>query len=242
VTCLPGLDAPTTYETSPLLVIVPSRGRPESIAALCSAWGKTAEGGLADLLICIDTDDPAEPDYLDVALEEGAMLTIRTRDGFAPRLSAEAVQWAPRYRMLASWGDDHRPRTAGWDRTIVDELERLGSGFVYTNDLIQGENLPTACAMTSDVVEALGWMTPPGFQHLFVDNVWLTLGRTWGRITYLPDVVVEHCHPIAGTADWDDLYREGNSHAVEVADGDLFEKWRLTEMDDDVAKLRRLVP
>ena len=71
-------------------------------------------------------------------------------------------------------GDDHRPRPAAmpWDARIRECLSG-GPGIVYGNDLLQGEKMATAVAMTSDIVTTLGYMCPPAMVHLCVDLVWV---------------------------------------------------------------------
>ncbi|WP_037684635.1 hypothetical protein, partial [Streptomyces griseus] len=104
-------------------------------------------------------------------------------------------------------------RTVGWAGRYVDELRQLGTGIVYGDDGYQGERLPTQWAMTADVVGALGRMVPAPVEHLYCDNSVLDLGRAAGCIRYLPDVLVEHMHPVAGKAADDDQYRRVNSSA-----------------------------
>jgi hypothetical protein len=223
--------------SAPLLVIVPSRCRPGHIERLWEAWTVTATG-YAELLVCLDSDDPDLDLY---RLIDGPLFTVAPRNGFAPRLTVEAVAHAPRHFALASWGDDHVPRTYGWDLALVEALDALGTGFAYGNDGYQGARIPTACAMTSDVVTALGWMTPAGLAHLYVDNVWLDLGTDLGRISYLPDVLIEHMHPSIGKAPWDPLTRDANTPAKGAADKAAYEHWCSTSRPSDVAKLRALL-
>lgn len=221
-----------------LLVIVPSRGRPQSIERLLSAWNDTA-GGVASLLVALDDDDPYAPMY---PAHPDVTYTVAPRNGFAPRLTAEALDRAPHHFALASWGDDHIPRTHGWDTALLEALGSMGTGFAYGDDLIQGENLPTACAMTSDIVSTLGWMTPPGMAHLYVDDVWLTLGRAVDRIRYLPDVVIEHYHPMhRPDVEADDLVRDANSAAAYAADRAVFDRWKADDLPGCVEKIRALL-
>lgn len=230
-----------------LLMIVPSRGRPQNVAALLDTWGETATGA-ADLLIALDEDDPALPGYeaLHVLDRWPARLGVpRWRIGKRLRLGGTlnevAAAYSAAYRMLGFLGDDHRPRTAGWDRRFVEALSELGTGLVYGNDLIQGAALPTAVAMTSDIVQTLGWMVPPGLVHLWIDNAWLELGRRIDQIRYLPDVVIEHMHPLVGKAPSDAGYEEVNSSARFESDRRAFEDWVRDGLDADVAKLKELI-
>lgn len=223
-----------------LLMIVPSRGRPHNIAALWDAWQATTSGA-AGLLVALDDDDPTLPGYRDVCADRGIELTVGPRLRMCPTLNKVAVERAPHHFAIGFLGDDHRPRSLGWDTHYLAELKTLGTGFVYGNDLVAKDRLPTQVAVTSNIVQTLGWMALPGLLHLWCDNVWWDLGHAIDRITYLPDVVVEHCHPLAGTAAEDDGYREVNAPAAFEADRLIYADWYEHQMPADVAKLRALI-
>jgi hypothetical protein len=121
---------------------------------------------------------------------------------------------------------------------ITDALTELGSGIAYGNDLLQGERLPTAAFMTSDIIRTLGWMCPPTLEHLYIDNAWLELGRAMGRLRYLPDVVLEHLHPDAGKAQQDQTYAEANHPDRDRRDKAAFEAWRRDGLPRDLELLR----
>jgi hypothetical protein len=137
-------------------------------------------------------------------------------------------------------GDDHRPRTKGWDTAYLAALIQMRVGMVYGDDGWQHETLPTQIAMTTDIVKALGWMAPPALVHMYVDNWWLELGRAAGCIRYLPDVVVEHMHPVAGKAEWDEGHRRVNQQAMYHVDGATFARLRVLEMPGALAEVRTL--
>jgi hypothetical protein len=46
----------------------------------------------------------------------------------------------------------------------------------------------------------------------------MTLGKDLNALRYIPEVVLEHLHPVAGKAEWDDQYREVNAPEVYSAD------------------------
>lgn len=138
-------------------------------------------------------------------------------------------------------GDDHRPRTPGWDDRFRICMS-AGPGIVYGNDLLQGEIMATAVAMTSDIVTTLGYMAPPALIHLCLDLVWMDWGRGTGRITYLGDVILEHMHPANGKADIDAGYIECNSSAVSTADATTYYDYRDNGgLQADLEKLRALI-
>lgn len=225
---------------SNLLVIVPSRGRPHNIADLYVAWSETTHRH-ASLLVAVDDDDPALPEYRRVCDLTGIELEVGPRLRLTGTLNKVAVARAPHYRAVAFMGDDHRPRTVGWDTHLMNTLNQLGTGVAYGNDLIQGEKMATAVAMTSDVVTALGYMAPPQMVHLCLDLVWVEWGRAIDRLAYLPDTVIEHMHPHVGKAANDAGYEEANSAHQTAADHAAYEAYRNgPQFAADVAKLRAL--
>jgi hypothetical protein len=223
-----------------LLVIVPSRSRPQNITALHDAWQATTTGA-AELLIAADDDDPTLGEYERVCAERGIELTVGPRLRMCPTLNTVALARAPHHFAVGFMGDDHRPKSPAWNQRYLDELRDLGTGIVYGNDLLAGERLPTQFALTSDIVQALGAVAPAPVRHMFLDNQVYDLGHAIDRIRYLPDVIVEHLHPLAGTADDDDGYREVNAPDAFEADRLVYAHWYEHQMPTDVAKLRALL-
>lgn len=170
---------------------------------------------------------------------------IRWRTG--PRLrmcgtlNAAAVEEAPATGSSPSWATTTGPgRPAGTNAS--ESACPCGPGIVYGNDLLQGEIMATAVAMTSDIVTTLGYMAPPALIHLCLDLVWMDWGRGMGRITYLGDVILEHMHPANGKAEIDAYYIECNSSAVSTADATTYYDYRDNGgLHADLEKLRALI-
>ncbi|MGW7617405.1 hypothetical protein ACWGLG_16365 [Streptomyces antimycoticus] len=228
-----------------LLVIIPTRGRPQAVPEIVQAWDDT--GATADLLFAVDTDDPKLAAYKQHAAalkgDGRVRFTFGKRRRLVGTLNQQAVKAAKSYRFLAFLGDDHRPRPAAmaWDARIRVCLSG-GPGIVYGNDLLQGEAMATAVAMTSDIVETLGVMVPDCLVHLCADLVWVEWGRGMGRITYLDDMVIEHLHPANGKAVLDQGYEECNSPEQVSADSAAYYEYRDGGgLEADLAKLRKLV-
>lgn len=247
-----------------LLVIIPTRGRPHTVAEVVDAFRDTCRADTG-LMFVIDDDDPAAERYqkavneqdlqgsgVDTAVFSGRRIPLPRRIAGiilgtqpAPGTMVSALNYGAQYAAqgdnapaaVAFMGDDHRPRTVGWDRAYLNALHGL-PGIVYGNDLVQGASLPTQFAVTTDVVRALGFMSPPVLTHLYLDNYWLTIGQASGCITYLPDVVVEHLHPVAGTAEWDEGYRRVNAPAMYSADRHAYEQYMAAHRDRDVLAVR----
>ena len=210
-----------------LLVIIPSRGRPETVGVLAQEFFENSTGK-ADLLFATDDDQPAYPTYPGVQFRRGPRLRM------CGTLNAAAVENADKYKYIGFLGDDHRMRTRDWDVKVLEALE--SHNVVYGNDLLQGENLPTAVFLHSEIIKKLGYMAPPALVHLYLDNFWLQLGRATS-IQYLPDVIIEHLHPMAGKAEWSDSYREVNDQSLYDQDERTFREYMRTQFAADLEKL-----
>jgi hypothetical protein len=228
-----------------LLVIIPTRGRPQAIPEIMQAWGDTR--ATADVLFCVDKDDPELAAYKQqakaLADDKRVRFVFWARKRLVGTLNQAALKNAGDYRFLAFMGDDHRPRPAAqsWDERIRICLSG-GPGIVYGNDLLQGEAMATAVAMTSDIVATLGYMCPPGLVHLCADLCWVDWGRGMGRITYLDDMVIEHLHPAAGKASVDAVYEDCNSPERASTDAAAYYDYRDNGgLESDLDKLRALI-
>lgn len=227
-----------------LLVIVPTRGRPASVARIARAWADTGAPAHADLLLAVDDDDPHLPEYL-TAVDEVGVSWLRAQQcgkwrPMVPKLNAAAVSNAPRYAAVGFAGDDHIPRTPGWAGMYLQELRRLRVGIVYGDDGRWGGALCTEWAMSSAIITRLQRMVPAGVEHLYSDNSVMELGRDASCLSYLPYVVIEHMHPAAGKGQWDNGYRSVNSTEQYAHDQVAFMRWRRHVRPRQVAAVRVL--
>jgi hypothetical protein len=104
---------------------------------------------------------------------------------------------------------------------------------------LQGANLPTAFGMSRDLVDELRGMTFPGCIHLFFDNFVKQLGLDLNYLKYLPNVIIEHLHPVAGKAEMDEGYARVNQPKWYEEDLLTLQKYiRSQEYADLVNKLR----
>jgi len=212
-----------------LLIVVPSRGRPQNIARLLDAVHATAKMKTR-VHIAVDDDDPELDRYeyvLKQAGGDGDDMTVGSRKGLAEWTNYLATTYAGSYPFLASLGDDHVPYTPGWDKALIRAIVEMGgTGFSYPWDGTR-EDIPEAVVMSSDIVTALGWMCLPGLSHWFVDNVWADLGRGAGCLRHLRAVKVEHA--------WKGDQTSKESSESLAADRAAYYAWRRSErMQQDV--------
>lgn len=202
-----------------LLVITPSRGRPLFVRRLLLAWAATSMVR-TDIMFAFDDDDPALPDTLSMlGANKGLAKRVRWVTGprrqLGPWTNQLALEHAHQYRALASLGDDHVPRTKGWDALLVQAVTARGLGYAWPEGYAQ-PGFPEAVVVSSPIVEALGWFMEPSLQHWYVDQVWFDLARGTQAAAYLGDVIVSHEHVPAdatGAESWELLDADRVSYA-----------------------------
>lgn len=217
-----------------VLVIVPSRGRPDRLQTMLAAVTATSER--SDVAVYLDDDDPSPYRVANpVDVIYGPCL------GLVGSINA-VVKACPDYAYYAALGDDHLPRTQGWDTRLVAAIEAHGgTGIAYGDDGLQGEWLPTAPLISADLISGLGWMAPPALRHMFPDNFWAELGRTLGCLLWVPDVYLEHMHFANGKAPMDATYEATNSEEAFEADHAAYKTYMREQFERDVARVRSAV-
>lgn len=228
-----------------LLVVVPTRGRPTNVERVIEAWEATGAFADANIMVAFDADDPERDRYAALTAEWAGSGCVSAYElprwePMVAKLNAAALEVADLCWAVGFAGDDHLPRTRGWARAYLDALAELDTGIVYGDDRIQGQQLPTQWAMTTDIVRALGRMVPAPVDHLYCDNAVLALGRAAGCIRYLPEVVVEHVHPVAGKVPLDDGYRRVNTPDQYRRDGQAYRAWVRDQLGVDAELVRKL--
>jgi hypothetical protein len=223
------------------LYLVPTRGRPANAVRLIERFNATSTAD-ARLLLILDDDDPELENYRTALTSpdlDGQRFSyiVGPRLRLGPTLNRYAPDYAQHFETIGFMGDDHVPETPGWDRTLIDETKRT-RGIAYGNDTVHGPGLPTAVLMHSSIINALGYMVPPGLIHMYLDNFWRDLGTGLAALVYRGDVVIRHVHPIVQGAPWDEGYVEANSFMG--PDGERYQAYvfagSLLDAVDDVRK------
>ena len=212
---------------SKLLLIVPSRKRPQACEELLAQFNQTASID-ASILFGLDEDDKSQ--YSEEVLKYSS---VNPRLRMGGTLNLLARQNCDKYDYLAFMGDDHRPRTPHWDRQLTEAIGER-PGVSYGNDLLQGANLPTAVVISAKIVQKIGYMVPPSLIHMYMDNFWRDMGAKLNNLNYLPDVIIEHMHYLAGKAANDLQYQEVNSSAVYAKDQIAYGEYCENQMNKDI--------
>lgn len=225
-----------------LMVLVPTRSRPQNVAPIVEAWYKTGAFGVAELCFIIDFDDPEYDRYIEEIGKHVQVQRAVIRDWvpMVPKLNRFAVQAAKTHEVVAFMGDDHLPRTPMWAHQLYKEGVLRHPSIVYGQDGYHDRKLPTWWSMSSDIIEALGCMVPSNVQHLFCDNVVMAMGERSETLVYLEGVLIEHMHPLAGKAKSDPQYVRVNRKEQSDRDQCAAVEWANYAMYTDINKIRAL--
>lgn len=224
------------------VMICPSRSRPGNVRRLMERWPQVTVA--AALIVVTDGGDPHLPAYEQAVDELGALgrMGMLTAPGGPHRLGpvlnmAASVVLTGDVDAVGFISDSHLPVTPGWDLLLMEAIAGR-PGVAYPDDLFQGEKLPTCPVITASLIRHLGYLSPPGLTHLYIDDFWRELGLGAGNLTYRPDVIVEHLHPMAGKAVWDDQWAANNSAGQYTADHAAFQAFLEGQWPADLARLR----
>lgn len=214
-----------------MLTIVPTRSRNEKHKELTELFLKTSE--VSDLLFGLDEDDQHNYERL-----SGVLYDTNPRLKMNGTLNLLANKYCHEYEYICFIGDDHRPRTQGWDLKLIESIKDKKYGMAYGNDLLKGKKLPTAILMSSEIIRKIGYMAPPILIHLFLDNFWKDFGIALGTLTYSNDIIIEHMHYAHDKSEVDEIYLEVNSSQVYSQDKINYEKYRETQFNIDLGKCK----
>jgi hypothetical protein len=210
---------------SRILVVCPSYKRQTKIAECIQAWKDTTSGKSRFLLVLESGDT-----YPAIS---GIQVLVGQYGSVGKAMNA-AVKSYPDYDFYCHINDDHHFKTPGWEEMFIDVLK--DGGYAYGNDLLQKEKLATQVCISGDIVRKLGYMAHPTLDHLYVDDYWMEIGRSIGKLHYLPDLIIEHVHPGAGKAVMDAEYQRVNTGYDEARK--KFDYWKDALKGEEVAKLQ----
>lgn len=220
-----------------ILIILPSRsngtGRELNVERFIKHWQNNTEGYTA---LCVMLDDDDEHRY---SRDSRVMYTVNPNVRFVPKVNRAALQFKGSYKYIANFSDDFIIRTK-WESVFLEAFKQNNEvGILYGNDLLQYDKLPTAVCISSNIIDALGYMIPPQLEHMYADNFWKDLGQSTGVLKYFPYLIFEHLHPDKGKAVRDTQYQ----YAAAVANRDQHEYYTYInsyQYREDIQKINKL--
>jgi hypothetical protein len=224
-----GSSARDPKTSSPLLLRMPTRGRPSQALQVLARYRELAESHVA-IEVVIDEDDDTMMDPM--VLERLCALDCTIAVGrHSSKIDAVNGGRVDDWEILVLASDDMCPVVPAWDRRIVEQMDRhfpMRDGLVYFNDGYQkdhhreGPILCTLPIMGRHFWELFGYVYYPGYGSLFSDDEQTRVAHAMKRAVFVDDIIIEHRHHAAGKAPHDGLYQY-NDGKWGVADRLLFE-------------------
>jgi hypothetical protein len=225
-----------------LCLICPTRQRPGLFTVMVESVARTATE--ADIIAVIDADDPERQGYLEMEKKHAFLkFAVNThRVHFMKHYNLQFTQH-PNYAFYSATNDDFVYHTPGWDKRLIAEIRTRfqGQGWAYGDDMDNHEGLPTTSVVSGDICRCLGWLQVPWLKRCFGDNATLAIGRAMNRISYVPEVVIEHRHPSIGKNQSDSTYKRGRTAYNYHRDRLVYLFWQKFAMPRDIRRIQRSV-
>jgi glycosyltransferase involved in cell wall biosynthesis len=160
-----------------ILVLCPTRGRPDTLATFIKSVRDTSTE--ADICLYIDDDDWFPYEDLDAIVMRGP------RIGPAPAMN-KMIEAHPGYEVYGAATDDCRFTTPGWDKWVLGVSQKfpMKIGMIAPHSMGSGRmDFPWA---TAEWIKALGWFTYPPCYHYYWDVVVEELAKST-HIVYASD-------------------------------------------------------
>jgi len=178
-------------------------------------------------------------EYKQIQLPKGWKLIGTESDGFGDKLRE-----CENLYMGKDWVgiliDDFVPETPLWDEILINEA--MTSRKIVTCSDGSSQIPRRMCGphvFPGEILRAVGYFYPKGFNHLFIDNVWETLGREAECWKERLDVMVRHLHPFA-TGIEDDTHKKSYSAENWKNDKIAFDEWKLYSRPRAIRAIRAL--
>lgn len=223
--------------------ILPSRGRPNACRALLAAM--VARGMVGPGVLVCDADDPELAGYKfnNIPLPSGwTFLELSPHEPGIAAALREVFALHPDEPWYGLIADDNTVETDGFEVRLVTAAGAWGiasanDGWQARAD-VQVGRMHGAQVIGGDLMRELGYWAPEGFRHLYLDDVWETIGRELGNWRTLMDVHTPHQHPMKTGQPMDATHAAANADMTVVHDATCFRRWLADEAPADIERAR----
>jgi hypothetical protein len=172
--------------------LLPTRNRLEQLQNFLSACVTTGMTTPGRVLVQQAELADMQPWYDELDLPAGWCVIPVESEGMAAKIQeAYASGACDDARWIGVLTDDMWPITQDWDKQLLSGLE--GWNIITGNDMDQApKRMESATVFSRDLIDAVGYLAPPGMKHLFFDDVWERLHAATGCVRWFMDVKVAH--------------------------------------------------
>lgn len=219
------------------LWLIPTRLRSDRIADHAESLRRTLTG-YGDVMYIIDGDHENEAKYFHNTLPY--LCHPGPWRGLSATLNLYATVWAKTYRAIGFMGDDHFPRTVGFDAELHWAATADTDPAVAYGSDGSPAMIPTYWVMDSRIISTIGQMVPAVLRHNYIDNYVADLATGADALREVKNVLVEHLHPLWDKAETDPSYELSSAHHNRMADMVNYTEYKKAQLPRDIVLLRRL--
>lgn len=160
--------------------IIPSRNRPDKLLRLLTAFNKTAM--TEKFIVVLDPDEMYLSEYID--LKVPILISPQITHGCAGKISY-AYRFYPDEPYYGFLTDDCEPITPRWDVDLAKAASERCIAYCNDGTYHFRKKFYTLPVIHKDIIEAVGYISPPGIKHYGLDNFWCHVAKQSGRIRVL---------------------------------------------------------
>lgn len=187
------------------------------------------------ILVQDDEFKELENEYRAIELPKDWEYQLTKSEGMGDKI--REFRWQD-YEWVGWLVDDLIAKTPEWDIKLLSSLN--GKNYVSAYD---GGQQPTRMCVpifSKRLLEAVGYIYPPGFWHTYVDDVWETLGRATGCWNPNLEVILDHHHSFVNGALVNPDETTIKSYSKQVEDQQAWIRWQKYAMPAAVNSIKAM--
>lgn len=182
-----------------LLFKYPTRARPVLFESTYKKWRSLLSGKHdVEWLISMDVDDNTMNNaditkFLDG--EHNLTYCYGENKSKVSAINANIGCTSQDWQILVLISDDMIPKIQGYDDIIVSKMLEFYpecDGALHFNDGRVGSSLCTLSIMGRKLYDRFGYVYHPDYQSLWCDNEYTEVCHTFGKMTYIDQIIINH--------------------------------------------------
>jgi len=202
-----------------LLIVFPTRGRRDKFFTTLDTYYST----LSDISsihfhISLDDDD-IEMNRDDVREKLNGYLNLTYTYGEhldkIPKFNRDIHSVSYAWDIVIATADDMIPIVKGWDDRIRSDMLSYYKdldGALFYDDGLQHSKINTLPIMGRTYFNRFNYIWYPGYKSLRCDVEYTEVGFYLGKLKYIPEVIIEHRHPIKDKSKQDYVHVNNHKH------------------------------
>jgi len=211
--------------------------RPELFLRMAESYNKTAKSIEARLAAYVSYEDTKIEEYKKLVLPKNVSIEYGPKKTMCGVLNYFSCEKYRDYQYYSEVNDDHVFVTEGWDIKMMNAIDIKYNGVSIAYG--KTESLPTATMHGAKLVHGLGYFFPPQYLHMLLDLWIIEIDAATKIMTYVPDVLVDHRHPVFKKAEWDATYQNGEDE-LKIS-GEIHKDWLANKKTENIKRIKELI-